>query len=311
MRPLKATEITGNWATLLLPINEDESIDFGRLAGEIDAIVAARVDGVYSNGTAGEFHTQTEQEFDRVSALLAERCERAGLPFQIGVSHMSAQISLGRLRRCKGLRPGAVQVVLPDWFPLTNDEAVAFLQRMAEAADPIPLVLYNPPHAKRRLEPQAIAAIAKQIPQLVGVKVPAGDASWWAELGKETPERLSIFVPGHFLATHRPFGAAGAYSNVACLSPAGAQRWWAQINCDHAAALDLERRLRAFFDAEITPFITRDRYCNAAVDKLLAAIGGWTDTGTRLRWPYRWIDPSHAARLRPLARAAVPELITG
>lgn len=311
MRPLKATEITGNWATLLLPINEDESIDFGRLAAEIDAIVAAEVDGVYSNGTAGEFHTQTEQEFDRVSALLAERCERAGLPFQIGVSHMSAQISLERLRRCKGLRPSAVQVVLPDWFPLTDDEAVAFLQRMAEAADPIPLVLYNPPHAKRRLEPQAIAAIAEQIPQLVGVKVPAGDAAWWAELGKETPVRLSIFVPGHFLATHRPFGAAGAYSNVACLSPAGAQRWWAQINRDHAAAMDVERRLRAFFDAEITPFITRDRYCNAAVDKLLAAIGGWANVGTRLRWPYRWIDPSHAARLRPLARAAVPELITG
>lgn len=308
MEPLSAQQIVGNWATLLLPINPDDSIDYARLSDEIDAIVAAGVNGVYSNGTAGEFHTQSEEEFDRVSGLLAEKCERARLPFQIGVSHMSAQISLARLRRARALRPSAVQVILADWFPLTDPEAVTFLRRMAEEAAPAPLVLYNPPHAKRRLEPEAIALLAREVAQLVGVKVPAGDAEWWRRLG-DAAGRISVFVPGHFLATHRPCGAAGAYSNVACLSPAGAQRWWEQINHDPAAAMDVERRLRGFFDAYITPYITRDKYCNAGVDKLLAAIGGWADVGTRLRWPYRWIDPSDATRLRPLAREAVPELL--
>ena len=32
MKPLSASEIVGSWATLLLPINADESIDFARLA---------------------------------------------------------------------------------------------------------------------------------------------------------------------------------------------------------------------------------------------------------------------------------------
>jgi hypothetical protein len=47
------------------------STSLDRLAAEIDAMIAFGVDGIYSNGTAGEFHTQSEQEFDLISQCLA------------------------------------------------------------------------------------------------------------------------------------------------------------------------------------------------------------------------------------------------
>lgn len=307
MKPLISDAIRGNWATLLLPINDDESIDFGRLGDEIDAIIRADVDGVYSNGTAGEFYTQTEDEFDRVNALLAERCDAASLPFQIGASHPLPHVALDRVRRARTLQPGAFQVVLPDWFPPTDDEVVAYLERLAIAADPIPLVVYNPPHAKRVLDGTSMAAIARRVPAIVGAKVGNVDAAWFEALGDQRG-RLSIFTPGHLLATHVPLGSRGAYSNVACLSPSGAQRWTDQFATDHVGAQAFGGRLLAFFGEHITPFITRERYPNAAVDKLLAAIGGWADVGTRLRWPYRWIDSSRVPALRAAARAALPEL---
>src|SRR5271165_5867870 len=93
LRPLRPSEIRGNWATLLLPIRSDQTIDHGLLETEINRFGAAGVNGVYSNGTAGEFYTQTEAEFDSVNRVLAEGCERLRLPFQIGVSHMSPQLS--------------------------------------------------------------------------------------------------------------------------------------------------------------------------------------------------------------------------
>jgi hypothetical protein len=37
-------EIHGNWATLLLPLNGDDSIDLGLLGAELDQFIAARVD---------------------------------------------------------------------------------------------------------------------------------------------------------------------------------------------------------------------------------------------------------------------------
>ena len=58
MIPLHPKQIRGNWATLLLPINSDQSIDFARLKAEILYLIEARVDGIYSNGSAGEFYTK-------------------------------------------------------------------------------------------------------------------------------------------------------------------------------------------------------------------------------------------------------------
>jgi len=307
MKPLAAHEIRGTWATLLLPINADDSIDFAALEAEISAIIAADVSGVYSNGTAGEFHTQSEVEFDRVNELLASRCEQAGLPFQVGASHMSAQISLARLQRSKSLNPSAFQVILPDWFKVTDVEAIDYLRRMAEAASPIGLVLYNPPHAKRVLKPVELTQLAVAVPQLVGAKVAPSSPQWMAELGGAAC-RLSIFTPGHFLATHYPQGARGAYSNVACLSPRGAQKWFKMIEASDPKAKEIEARLLSFFAEHIMPYIAHDGYCNAACDKLLAAIGGWCPMPTRLRWPYRWIDASDAKRLRELAKVALPEM---
>lgn len=308
VNPLSPATITGTWGTLLLPLNADDTIDFARLPDQIAAFAAAGVNGVYSNGTAGEFHTQTEDEFDQVSALLARECERHGLPFQIGVSHMSAQISLARLKRVAALRPGAVQVILPDWAVPNLEEAIAFLSRMGEAAAPAGLVVYNPPHAKRVFTPADWRVVMDRVPAVVGMKVAGGDAAWYAEMAPVL-SRLSVFVPGHALATGFARGAAGSYSNVACLSPGGAQRWFALMKSDPALAAEWERRIQGFFQRHIIPFITAQGYSNTAVDKLLAAIGGWAQVGTRVRWPYRWIAEGEAERLRPIAWAELPELM--
>ena len=74
------------------------------------------------------------------------------------------------------------------------------------------------------------------------------------------------------------------------------------------AAPHTERRLQDFLAEHITPLQQRG-YSNAALDKTLAHIGGWAGVGTRVRWPYRSVPEAEATALRPVARAAVPELI--
>lgn len=310
MKPLSAADIRGTWGTLLLPIEPDDSIGWSRLEDELDRLIGAGVDGIYSNGTACEFYSQSEDEFDRIHELLSARCERAGMPWQAGASHMSAQVSLDRIRRARQLSPSGIQVILPDWFPVTNTEAIRFLSRAAEEAAPIPLVLYNPPHAKRALSPEDFGEYSRAVPSLAGVKIPHSEAAWCASFIKQAPG-LSLFVPGHELATGIANGAHGAYSNVACLSPAGAVRWNRQIHTDSAAALDLESRIRKFMSEHILPFRRDHGIANQGLDKLLAAIGGWVDLGTRLRWPYSWIPEEEALRLRPVARRLLPVLFEG
>lgn len=307
MRPLQANEIKGNWATILLPINKDDSIDFSRLAAEVDYLTAAGVDGVYTNGTTGEFYAQTEEEFDSIQMLVAEKCEKGGLPFQIGASHMDVKIMLSRVGRAAELEPAAIQVILPDWFPLNSAEQLSFLEKAAQIADPIGLVLYNPPHAKRVLSPVELGELANSETGLVGLKVLDGNEGWY-EAMRTYCSRLSIFVPGHHLATGINNGASGSYSNVACLSPIGGQWWYELMHTNLNAALEFEKRLQNFFSRYVTPYIEREGYSNQAVDKLLAASGDWVDIGTRLRWPYRSIPSVEVERLHPLVRTHLPEL---
>ena len=302
---LTAKTLVGNWGTLLLPINEDDSIDFERLSEEMEVMIAARINGIYSNGTAGEFHNQTEDEFDKVNQLLAEKCQRSGMPFQIGASHPSPVISLERLKRSKALTPSAFQVILPDWVVPTVAEQVDFLRKMADAAENIPLVLYNPPHAKLVLKPQDFETLSQDVPQLIGIKVADGDAQWYASM-RQYASNLSVFVPGHHLATgFREKVGAGAYSNVACISPTAAQQWWEIMQTDIDKALNIEQRINNFFAEAIVPYKNAG-YSNPALDKLLAAVGGWATVGTRLRWPYRWIPEEEAASVRKSAEKHLP-----
>jgi dihydrodipicolinate synthase/N-acetylneuraminate lyase len=191
---------------------------------------------------------------------------------------------------------------------VTPPEATDFLHMAAEAAGATPLVLYHPPHAKRVFRPGELAAIVAPVPAVVGIKMGDGDAGWYAEARAALGD-LGIYVPGHHLATGIAEGvAAGAFSNVACLSPAGAQRWTDGMRTDTGEALALEAKIRAFLDTNIRPFGADEGYSNAALDKLLAAIGGWAEVGTRLRRPYRWIDAERVPALAALARRDLPDL---
>jgi dihydrodipicolinate synthase/N-acetylneuraminate lyase len=303
MKALKAEEIYGNWATLLLPINGSGEINYIKLNDEIDYLTACNVNGIYSNGTAGEFYTLNENEFDRINQMLAEKCKYSNTSFQIGVSHSSAQISLERLKRIRELEPGAIQLILPDWYPVTTKEAVHFLEIMAEAAGDIGLVLYNPPHAKRVLKPKEWDILKKSIPNLVGVKVfdQNGKESWYKK-ARKYGKGISIFVPGHNLATGISKGAHGSYSNVACLNPLGAQKWYNMMEDDMEKAFKVEDNLQYFLSTYIFPLMTQNNYSNQAIDKLLSAIGGWVDITPRLRWPYRWVPEATAQELRSAAR---------
>ncbi|GAA5200868.1 dihydrodipicolinate synthase family protein [Rugosimonospora acidiphila] len=306
MKPLTTSELRGVWGTLLLPLDDHDRIDEGRLADQLDRILAAGLDGVYAHGTAGEFTTLDEQEYDRINEMLAAACGDAGTAYQIGASHPGAQTTLARIRRAKHLMPGAFQVILPDWLPLHDDEVVAFLSRAAEVADPIPLVLYNPPHAKTPVPPALLRRLTGAVPGLIGVKMAGGDRPWFEAMRSAVPD-CSIFVPGHTLASGMALGAHGSYSNIAAMSPAGAAHWYDLILRDPDAGLDIERRIGVFFARHIAP-LQADGLSNPALDRFLAAVGGWADLGTRPRWPLRGAPDDAAAAARRAAGDLLPEL---
>jgi dihydrodipicolinate synthase/N-acetylneuraminate lyase len=193
---------------------------------------------------------------------------------------------------------------MPEWVLPSEADLVDFLSRIADEIAPVPLVLYNPPHAKRVLDVALLARLHERVPALIGVKVTDGNASWYATAARELGD-VAVFVPGHHLATGMLHGAAGSYSNVACLNPRGAMRWQELIRTDMTGALGLQQRILDFMQVHIQPLAARG---HSGIDKLLVAVGGWADLGTRMRWPYHGVPAEHATGLAVIARQELPEL---
>jgi dihydrodipicolinate synthase/N-acetylneuraminate lyase len=168
-------------------------------------------------------------------------------------------------------------VILPDWLPLSWPEVLGAGVGFEQATDGVPLVPYNPPHTKTRLTPEQLGELGRRFSGLIGVKVAGGDAEW-CRRARAAVGNLSLFVAGHTLAAGL---ANGAYSNIACLSPAGAVRWDASMMSDPSAALAFEGRIQAFLDAHVLPW-QRSGFGSAALDKAFARAGGWAPISTRV-----------------------------
>ena len=302
--PLRA-DITGVWATILLSVDEAGEIDLSAIDRQVSAYRDAGCDGVYSGGTAAEFHLLTEPGFRAVSERTASAARAAGMPFQIGASHPLAPDALARIAFAASLRPAAIQVTLPDWTPIDFATARRFMEGAAAAAGNVPLVLYNPPHAKTVLSPDQLLALCETVPSLVGLKCAGGDAGWYAAMAPVLAA-ISVFIPGHHYASGTRMGAHGSYSNMACLSPAAAVRWARLARTDPAAAANLEARIAAFMDEAIAPILAAG-HPGFVCDKAMAAASGWTTISPRLLWPYTSASEKAVDRIARAARRHIPE----
>lgn len=299
--------IRGVWATVLLDIGPDESIRLDAIDQQIAAFAAAGLDGVYCNGTATEVHLQTEAQTRLVSARTVAAARAHRLPVQVGAAHPLPHEALDRVAFAATLAPDAIQVTLPDWTPIDGAIALRFLGAAAETAAGVPLVLYNPPHAKTVLSPDALAEIAQACPGLIGLKSGGGDAGWYDTMASLL-DRLSVFIPGHYYASGRSRGAHGSYSNMACLSPAGAVAWARLTETDLEAALNLEARIAAFMTDGVAPMLEAG-WPGFACDKAMALAGGWSELSPQMLWPHAPIPAAAVARIAAAARRHLPDFM--
>ncbi len=298
----KHYNIRGVWATTLCRIDADGTLDLTAIDEHVAAYADAGCDGVYSGGTASEVHCQTEQQFRDISEQFADAARRFGLPFQIGATHPLPHGSLDRVAFAATLDPVAIQVTLPDWTPLDLTTVHRFMDRAVEVAEGVPLVLYNPPHAKTVLSPADLLVLSEATPGLIGLKCGGGDAGWYGSMAPVF-DRLSVFIPGHYYASGTAQGAHGSYSNMACLSPDGAVAWAAM---DREKAAALEARIAHFMEEALAPLLARG-LPGFACDKAMAQAGGWAQIDARLMWPYAGATDAEVARIARAVSRYIPE----
>ncbi|MFT4540074.1 MAG: 4-hydroxy-tetrahydrodipicolinate synthase [Planctomycetota bacterium] len=305
MNPLTANDLRGVWAPTLPPFWPDDSLAEEQLEHALQRMAASGIHGIDDGGTRVESQQLSAEECLRIAELVTRVCSASGTPFQLGVGSKDPELACERIRALAEFEPGAIGVLLPDTESGSHEEILAVLHSYAEAAGSIGLVLDHPPHASMDLAPKACRSIRESIPTVIGARIGLGTEQWYEEWHKEV-EGMSIFVPGHHHVTGKARGADGSCSNIAWMSPKGVL----EINelCDGQMpkATDIESRVQCFLITNVLPFQIEECYSSEALDKLLAAAGGWMNGNARLRSPQAWIADERVAHVRAAAIREIP-----
>lgn len=310
MQPLSPSELKGLWAPVLPTFAPDERLDQQALERELERLLAAGIHGVDDGGARAENAALEAPELELIARTVAERCERAGTPFLLGVGSADPQLALREIERARELEPSAIGVVLPTSIEPRHPDFAAILASYSAAAAPIGIVLDHPPHVRIEFPPELCGPIREAAPGVIGIRLGLGSEEWYARW-REAASDLSLFVPGHHHATGVARGANGSCSNFAWLSLSGALRLHELCGSAIEQALDLESQLQCFLITHILPFQIEEGFSSAALDKLLAAAGGWMRGSARLRAPEVGVGDEMVAQVREAALQEIPWFFEG
>ena len=183
----------GLWAGVPVAWTEQDSFDEDTYRSDVRRCCKAGAAGVYTGGSTGEFYAMDVAEFKAVTRATIEECHCHCRDAMIGCT---STYTLGAARRAAyaaKLGADAIQVALPYWMEVPDDQVVGFFKEVSAACGHLPLSIYDNPMSKKALSVESHRAVKEALPNYLMVK-------WVGPRAGRKPEdcaRLSEFVnPG-------------------------------------------------------------------------------------------------------------------
>lgn len=307
IEPLTRQTLRGPWAALILPWTDDDELDSPRFMQEIRSYGGTGVHGVYTGGTTGEFYAQDDATFERITHLVCEQAHDVGLPVQIGVTALSTRTVRQRIRVARKARTDGLQVAIPFWLELKDDELKRFVKEVAAEAGPTPLVLYLTLRSKRKITPELLGELAAEVPTFIGTKDTGLDAAGVQAVVKAAPG-LAVFG-GEDFYEKLPVGGRGGYCSITGFNaPKVVELYELCAAGKLVEAKPLADAFRRYLHEGLIPMLKEDGLWDSAIDRVQRVAGGGV-VGLRCQSPYRSATPAHVERLLAWCRKNAPELL--
>jgi dihydrodipicolinate synthase/N-acetylneuraminate lyase len=282
--PLTSETLKGMWAGLPVPWNAQDQIDEAALRENVRRVCRAGAHGVYTHGTTGEFYAQTPEEWRRVVDATIAESKPMGVPCQVGCTALWTAEVIRRVAYSQKAGADAVQLAFPFWLPLTDAQAVRFLQDITTAVPGMPVTIYNTERSKKPLTVDLLKRLLDaQIP-IIGCKNVRSREDL-QELRKVAPH-VKFFGGEDQLAEFWQYGVQGAYSSYIYACPRFMLRYFRLCEEGSPEAGEIAGRLKKFVSEFVVPRFQNGLY-DTAFDRLFAAMTGFL-TGSLLlsRPPY-------------------------
>ena len=178
---------TGCGTALLTPFKGEE-VDYEAFAATVDWQVTTGVDFLVPLGTTGETPTLSDEEKRRVLDVAIRHA--AGRPVVAGVGSNSVGATLANMRLRQDA--DAFLVVVPFYNKPPQRGMYAYFKAVAEAT-PKPVILYNVPgRTGANLEAATALALARDVPNIIGIKEASGKPDQIQALLDGRPEGFRV-----------------------------------------------------------------------------------------------------------------------
>jgi dihydrodipicolinate synthase/N-acetylneuraminate lyase len=309
---LSAESLKGIWAGITLPWKEDYQLDETTFCENLTRLCQAKVHGIYTTGSTGEFYALNFEEFQHMVDILFEVVSPTGIPVQVGCASPNTRDTLQMVEYVADKGCDGVQVVLPFWMKLSDAEVIRFFKNISRAVPSLPLIHYNIPRAKRFLLGPDYRRILEVAPNLIGVKfVFAGSHFGELQRALHLAPELSYFVGENLLVSAMQIGARGSYSSVVCINPSFMLRMFNLAETkqwDEAIAMQ-EIISRFFSEAEVLLEELGEGGIDPVADKGFAVASGFFAGHQRTRPPYIGWSNAGLGKIRAWLKTHYPELM--
>ena len=180
-------KFTGCGTALLTPFKGEE-VDYEAFAATVDWQVTTGVDFLVPLGTTGETPTLSDEEKRRVLDVAIRHA--AGRPVVAGVGSNSVGATLANMGLLQDA--DAFLVVVPFYNKPPQRGMYAYFKAVAEAT-PKPVILYNVPgRTGANLEAATALALARDVPNIIGIKEASGKPEQIQALLYGRPEGVRV-----------------------------------------------------------------------------------------------------------------------
>ncbi len=168
-----AERITGILTPNITPVDASGRVDEERLRGYVDWLIERGVDGLYPNGSTGEFVRFTAEERRRIVQVVVE--QTAGrVPVLAGAAEANVKETINACETYGAMGVRAVAIVAPFYYRLSSDGVYAYFREIADAVS-VDVTLYNIPLFASPIDVPTVVRLASECPRVVGIKDSSGD----------------------------------------------------------------------------------------------------------------------------------------
>ncbi len=247
--------LSGIFTPNISPTDAKGRIDEDTLRRYIDWLIQSGVDGLYPNGSTGEFVRFTPEERRRIIDIVVD--QTAGrVPILAGAAEANVEETISACNAYGQLGVRAVAIVAPYYYRLAPEGVYAYFKEIADRVD-VDVTLYNIPLFASPIDVQTVKRLALECPRVVGIKDSSGDLPHMMRMIAEVkPQRSDFFFMTGWDAALVPMLMIGCDGGTNATSGVVPELTKAIFQASKAGqwdrAMQLQYRLLPLFDAMIS-----------------------------------------------------------